>query len=174
MQVGQCREVVVIQPAVGRVRLKRRVMTHQRRHVRKSQLPYTDGANPRSTLRVDRHRVERAAHLKIHDVGENLPPRRGFRSAASDRQGRHGLTEELLHRLRALPQPTSERLVETLLAWCEHWGNRQAVAAQLHIHPQTVSYRVSKARKLLGDAINDPERRLGFLLALTSENGRRS
>jgi len=63
-----------------------------------------------------------------------------------------------------------ERLLATLGAWLAHHGDRQAVAAQLGIHPQTVRYRVTLLRELLGDDLDDPRRR--FELALVLHAGR--
>lgn len=55
--------------------------------------------------------------------------------------------------LRAGP---AERLEETLRSWLLHQGRREAVAAELHVHPQTVRYRVQQLRELYGDALTDP------------------
>lgn len=51
---------------------------------------------------------------------------------------------------------TAERLVDTLRSWLLHQGRREAVAAELHVHPQTVRYRVQQLRELYGDALTDP------------------
>jgi DNA-binding PucR family transcriptional regulator len=59
-----------------------------------------------------------------------------------------------------------ERLLETLRSWLVHWGSRADVAAELFIHPQTVSYRVRRLRALLGDDLDDPTARFELLLVL--------
>jgi PucR C-terminal helix-turn-helix domain len=59
-----------------------------------------------------------------------------------------------------------ERLERTLLAWLRHRGNVPAVAEELHVHSQTVRYRLGALRELLGDALDDPDRRLELELAL--------
>ena len=59
-----------------------------------------------------------------------------------------------------------ERLLDTLGAWLAHHGDRQAVAAELGIHPQTVRYRVGLLRELLGDDLDDPQRRFELALVL--------
>ena len=59
-----------------------------------------------------------------------------------------------------------ERLLDTLGAWLAHHGDRQAVAAELGIHPQTVRYRVGLLRELLGDELDDPQRRFELALVL--------
>lgn len=59
-----------------------------------------------------------------------------------------------------------ERLAETLRAWLELQGSAPAVAERLHVHPQTVRYRLARLREALGDALDDPEARFELLLAL--------
>ncbi|GLY65776.1 PucR family transcriptional regulator [Amycolatopsis taiwanensis] len=61
---------------------------------------------------------------------------------------------------------TRERLCETLASWLRHLGDRRAVAEELHIHPQTVRYRLSQLRELFGDALDDPDNRRRLTLAL--------
>ena len=66
-------------------------------------------------------------------------------------------------------RPTQrERLLETLHSWLRHWGARSEVAAELFVHPQTVSYRLKLLRELLGDRVDDPQLRFELLLVLTA------
>jgi hypothetical protein len=59
------------------------------------------------------------------------------------------------------------RLEETLAAWLRLGGDRGAVAAELHIHPQTVRYRLKQLRERFGPALDhDPETRIRLTLAL--------
>jgi DNA-binding PucR family transcriptional regulator len=85
------------------------------------------------------------------------------------------LTAELAARrlgpLQALVPVARERLEQTLLAWLRHGGNVPAAAAELHVHRQTVRYRLGSLRELFGEALDDPDRRLELELAL---RGRRS
>lgn len=76
------------------------------------------------------------------------------------------VTEQALSPLGALPTTTRERLEETLTAWLSTMGDRQAVARMLHVHPQTVRYRLSRLRQLFGPTLEDPETRLRLTLAL--------
>ncbi|MFJ1812380.1 MULTISPECIES: PucR family transcriptional regulator [unclassified Streptomyces] len=62
------------------------------------------------------------------------------------------------------------RLAETLSAWLLSGSNVPEVAARLHIHPQTVRYRLRQLEKLFGDALHDPGARLDLILALRSAN----
>jgi hypothetical protein len=59
-----------------------------------------------------------------------------------------------------------DRLVETLRAWLDHQRHTPAIAHELHVHPQTVRYRVAKLRQLLGDAMDTAEGRFALALAL--------
>ena len=59
-----------------------------------------------------------------------------------------------------------ESLLATLDAWLRHWGSRTAVSAELFVHPQTVSYRLSRLRELLGDDLDDPAVRFELHLVL--------
>jgi PucR C-terminal helix-turn-helix domain len=68
--------------------------------------------------------------------------------------------------LTALPAPTRHRLSQTLRSWLMHMGNHAAIASELHIHPQTASYRLSQLRELFGPALDDPTRRAALLLSL--------
>jgi DNA-binding PucR family transcriptional regulator len=90
--------------------------------------------------------------------------------------------EPLLERLQArvlAPLDTvsvgqRDRLAETLLAWLLSGSNVPDVATRLHIHPQTVRYRLRQLEKLFGDALHDPETRLDLILALRAESLRTS
>ena len=81
------------------------------------------------------------------------------------------LAERRLAPLAALPDPTRERLLETLHGWLRHWGSRADVAAELYVHPQTVSYRLNQLRALLGDVLDDPAARFELLLVLNRRRG---
>jgi hypothetical protein len=64
-----------------------------------------------------------------------------------------------------------ERLIDTLTAWLGHRGRTEAVAAALHVHPQTVRYRMGRLRELYGERLDDPDARFELELALRSRNG---
>ena len=46
---------------------------------------------------------------------------------------------------------------ETALAYVRHGGNAVAMAAELHVHPQTARYRIARLRELFGDDLDDPD-----------------
>lgn len=116
-------------------------------------------------------RVARSAR-RLQDAGA-LPNRMIFVPEHIDTMLVHR-NPELLAALRArvlapldrLPDGTRERLAETLTSWLRHFGSRRAVAAELHIHPQTVRYRLDQLRDIFGAALDDPAQRAQLFLAL--------
>jgi hypothetical protein len=68
-----------------------------------------------------------------------------------------------LHELRG---GTRERLTETLRAWLDEPGQVTRVAERLHVHPQTVRYRVAQLRELFGERLDDPDARFELALAV--------
>jgi hypothetical protein len=77
------------------------------------------------------------------------------------------LARDRLAPLAGLPAGERERLQATLAAWLAHQRHTPTIAQQLHVHPQTVRYRIAKLQELLGDALDTPEGRFGLELALT-------
>ncbi|MBB5912115.1 hypothetical protein BJY24_000982 [Nocardia transvalensis] len=76
------------------------------------------------------------------------------------------LRDQVLQPLRDLPEGTRDRLIETLRSWLWQMGDRQAIAHELHIHPQTVRYRLARLRELYGDRLDSPRERARLFLAL--------
>lgn len=68
--------------------------------------------------------------------------------------------------------PAAPRLIETLRSWLLHQGRRDAVAAELFVHPQTVRYRMSQIREVYGDRLTDPRTVLELTVALGAPGGR--
>lgn len=56
-------------------------------------------------------------------------------------------------------------LLPTLIAYFQYNGNLQKMAGELHIHKNTVRYRLDKIRHLLGDGFISGERKLELQLA---------
>jgi PucR-like helix-turn-helix protein len=75
--------------------------------------------------------------------------------------------------LAGLPPRSRERLESTLLAYLRHRGNGPRMAADLHVHPQTVRYRLTRLRELLGAALDDPEARFELEVVLRSRDAAR-
>jgi hypothetical protein len=68
--------------------------------------------------------------------------------------------------LDSLTEKARERMRETALAYVRHGGNAVAMAAELHVHPQTVRYRCAKLNELLGEQLEDPNARFELEIAL--------
>jgi hypothetical protein len=75
---------------------------------------------------------------------------------AADPEALADLRAQVLDPLADLPAATRDRLAETLLSWLLHQGRRDEVAAELHVHAQTVRYRMGQVRELFGDGLADP------------------
>ena len=59
------------------------------------------------------------------------------------------LREVTLAPFADLPEETAERLKDTLRAWLLLQGRRELVAETLHVHPQTVRYRMNQVLSLI-------------------------
>jgi hypothetical protein len=68
----------------------------------------------------------------------------------------------------SLTPKARERMLETALSYVRHRGNSVEMAAALHLHPQTVRYRIVRLRELLGDQLNDPDARFELEVSLRS------
>jgi hypothetical protein len=76
------------------------------------------------------------------------------------------LCERAVAPLQALPAGAAVRGEQTLRAWLDAHGDVSAAAAALHVHPQTVRYRLAGLREVFGDALDDPQARLELAIAL--------
>lgn len=68
-----------------------------------------------------------------------------------------------LARLRPVQQDV---MAETLLAWLQNAGNARLAAGQLHVHPQTVRYRLRQIQELFGPVLAEPGARFELEVAL--------
>ena len=76
------------------------------------------------------------------------------------------MAESALAPLASETELSRERLGSTLDAWLRHRGRTEAVAKALHVHPQTVRYRLARLRELFGSRLDDPDGRFELELAL--------
>jgi hypothetical protein len=74
--------------------------------------------------------------------------------------------------LEELTPKARGRMAQTALAYVREGGNAAAMARALGLHPQTVRYRLSRLRDLLGDQLDDPDARLELELALRAQSPR--
>jgi DNA-binding PucR family transcriptional regulator len=63
--------------------------------------------------------------------------------------------------------------VETLAAWLDHPGAPAQAARAIHVHPNTMRYRMARVADLAGLDLADPVVRLAVRLQLAAELGRR-
>jgi hypothetical protein len=80
------------------------------------------------------------------------------------------LSRQVLAPLRRLRPDAASRLAETLLAWLESADNAETAARRLHVHPQTVRYRLRQATDLFGGTLDEPEARFRLQVALRARN----
>jgi PucR C-terminal helix-turn-helix domain len=76
------------------------------------------------------------------------------------------LRERCLEPLDHAAPGSRDALRRTLQSWLVNMGDRQAIARDLFVHPQTVSYRLARLHELFGPALDDPAARMQLLLAL--------
>lgn len=98
-------------------------------------------------------------------VDENLAALLLFESR--DLAGR--IAARRLAPLADLTPKARARMRGTALAHLRHDGNAVAMAAEMHVHPQTARYRIARLRELLGAQLDDPDARFELQLALRAE-----
>ena len=81
------------------------------------------------------------------------------------------LADARLAPLEQLTPAARERLEATLLAWLRRQGNVVEVAGELHVHPQTVRYRLARLREHFGAILDEPDDRFELELALRARRG---
>ena len=125
---------------------------------------------PRSAaLSADRARA--ALRLVTRDLVEapafsRADDHLGALVAHGDEQALAELAERRLAPLGEETPASRRRLSETLRSWLDHQGEVARVAAELHVHPQTVRYRLARLRERFGERLDDPEARFELALAL--------
>ena len=90
-----------------------------------------------------------------------------------DRRLARDVADTALAPLEGETELSRERLGSTLDAWLRHRGRTEAVAKALHVHPQTVRYRLARLRELFGARLDDPDARFELELALRARRTRR-
>ncbi len=122
---------------------------------------------PWAALQSSYLRAVRARHLTAdNDAVLDSDERLVQLVLSADRESVDDLRERALAPLAALGPKTVDRLAETLRSWLLNQGRRDAVAAELFVHPQTVRYRMNQIREAYGNALNDPETILELTVAL--------
>jgi PucR C-terminal helix-turn-helix domain len=88
----------------------------------------------------------------------------------ADRRLVRDVAERALAPLDGETDLSRDRLRATLDAWLRHRGRTEAVARALHVHPQTVRYRLARLRELFGPRLDDPDDRFELELALRARS----
>lgn len=120
------------------------------------------------------HSVRRAQR------GAELPRRPGLAVDTDDRlvdlvlradpEALADLRARTLAPLEGVRRSMRAPLEATLRSWLLHQGRRQDVARDLHVHPQTVRYRMGLLRERFGDTLDDPGVVLALVVALGAED----
>ncbi len=63
-------------------------------------------------------------------------------------------------------------LADTLAAYLDGFGDIAAVAQRMHVHPNTIRYRIRRIEKLLSTSLDDPDVRLVLALGLRATERR--
>lgn len=77
------------------------------------------------------------------------------------------LVDAPLERLRCHDSRTSGDLIATLGAWCREGFDTGATSAVLHVHVNTLRYRLRRAEQISGLDLGSPRQRLALQLLLT-------
>ncbi len=115
----------------------------------------------------------RSSYLRAFRAARTAPPATGHPVdtedllaelvLGADPEALADLRRRVLAPLDDLTGSTRDRLIETLRSWLLNHGRREAIAAELQVHPQTVRYRMGRIRERYGDRLRDPR----WVLALT-------
>ena len=118
-------------------------------------------------------KADRSAHAALHMAARTETP-----CVTDDPAGVVRLLEEsspaetdaYIHRqlgtLLRQPEPRRQELLDTLASWLRFMGNQRRMARELHLHYNTVSYRLQQLWMLLVADPVDPMKRLALETAL--------
>lgn len=105
------------------------------------------------------------SHELPHQRFDELGIRR-FTYSISDKLIRNEVRNELLRPILEYDAKHDSDLEETLLLYLKFNGSVQQVASEMFIHKNTILYRMSKIKELLGCDLEDGEQRLYYFIAL--------
>ncbi|MGH2755890.1 MAG: PucR family transcriptional regulator [Actinomycetota bacterium] len=113
------------------------------------------------TLRVLRSRSDRAV-ASIEQVRLRALMARFAEDASEDRD----IFEDTIAPLITSDRESGTSYLAALGAYFDSFGDYTAAAARLHIHPNTLRYRLRRAQEITGVKLSDPEDRLALMLLL--------
>lgn len=120
-------------------------------------------ARPTTAVRAS---LERALRVRALELGPDTEAHLTELVLGADPDALADLRAQALAPLADRGASSTEKLVETLRSWLLHHGRRDAVAADLFVHPQTVRYRMSQLREAYGERLDDPRAVLELTVAL--------
>ena len=110
-----------------------------------------------------RSSYERALRVRSLALGTDSEEHLAELVLSADASALADLRAKILAPLADLSPTSADKLTETLRSWLLHQGRRDAVAAELFVHAQTVRYRMGQLREIYGERLEDPR----FILELT-------
>ncbi len=113
-----------------------------------------------------RSSYDRALRVRSLDLGTDSEQHLAELVLTADSSALADLRRRVLAPLADLGETSADKLTETLRSWLLHQGRRDAVAADLFVHAQTVRYRMGQLRELFGDLLDDPRAVLELTIAL--------
>jgi hypothetical protein len=132
-------------------------------------------ARPWDDVQSSYARALRALHLGLTPDGPeplDTEARLADLVLRADETALADLQAQALAPMAHLSPGAREKLTETLRSWLLHHGRREAVAAELFVHPQTVRYRMTQLREIYGKRLEDPRTVLELTVALGARPSR--
>lgn len=123
-------------------------------------------SRPWASARISYLRAIRARHLAEKGVVIETDEHLVDLVLRADPDAADDLRRRALAPLSEFSPNSAERLAQTLRSWLLHQGRRDAIAAELIVHPQTVRYRMNQIRQVYGDSLDDPNTILELTVAL--------
>ena len=122
---------------------------------------------------LDRSRREATEVQRLRDIGRvtgtTTTVEEAWAAVTSARAIAGIWTEELLGPVGTLRDHDAAHqtaYLETVAAWLDHPGDPREAAARLHVHPNTLRYRLQRLSDLVDLDLHDPETRLALRLQL--------
>ncbi len=113
-----------------------------------------------------RSSFDRALRVRALGLGTDSEEHLAELVLTADESALADLRARVLAPLAELSPTSAEKLTETLRSWLLHHGRRDAVAAELFVHAQTVRYRMGQLREVFGDRLEEPRDVLELTIAL--------
>ena len=109
---------------------------------------------------------DRALRVRALGLGTDSEEHLAELVLTADQSALSDLRARALAPLDDVRASSADKLTETLRSWLLHHGRRDAVAAELFVHAQTVRYRMGQLRELFGERLEDPRAVLELTIAL--------